>query len=52
MPDAHMGYGMPIGGVLFTDGAVVPYAIGADIGCGVVPTRVASANRSRADAIS
>jgi tRNA-splicing ligase RtcB len=36
MPDAHAGYGMPIGGVLFADGAVVPYAIGVDIGCGVV----------------
>ena len=35
MPDVHAGYGMPIGGVLFADGAVVPYAIGVDIGCGV-----------------
>jgi tRNA-splicing ligase RtcB len=35
MPDAHTGYGMPIGGVLFADRAVVPYAIGVDIGCGV-----------------
>jgi tRNA-splicing ligase RtcB len=35
MPDAHSGFGMPIGGVLFADGAVVPYAIGVDIGCGV-----------------
>lgn len=35
MPDAHSGFGMPIGGVLVTDGAVVPYAIGVDIGCGV-----------------
>jgi tRNA-splicing ligase RtcB len=35
MPDAHSGFGMPIGGVLFTVGAVVPYAIGVDIGCGV-----------------
>jgi tRNA-splicing ligase RtcB (3'-phosphate/5'-hydroxy nucleic acid ligase) len=35
MPDAHSGFGMPIGGVLFTDSAVVPYAIGVDIGCGV-----------------
>jgi tRNA-splicing ligase RtcB len=35
MPDAHTGYGMPIGGVLFADKAVVPYAIGVDIGCGV-----------------
>ncbi len=35
MPDTHTGYGMPIGGVLFADRAVVPYAIGVDIGCGV-----------------
>lgn len=39
MPDAHSGFGMPIGGVLFTDGAVVPYAIGVDIGCGVQVAR-------------
>lgn len=36
MPDAHQGYGMPIGGVLLADKAVVPYAIGVDIGCGVI----------------
>jgi RNA-splicing ligase RtcB len=35
MPDAHLGFGMPIGGVLFAADAVVPYAIGVDIGCGV-----------------
>lgn len=35
MPDAHQGYGMPIGGVLFAHKAVVPGAIGVDIGCGV-----------------
>lgn len=35
MPDAHAGYGMPIGGVLFADRAVIPYGIGVDIGCGV-----------------
>lgn len=39
MPDAHQGYGMPIGGVLFADRAVVPFAIGVDIGCGVVLAR-------------
>src|SRR4051812_38306567 len=39
MPDAHSGFGMPIGGVLFTSGAVVPYAIGVDIGCGVQVAR-------------
>ncbi len=39
MPDAHMGFGMPIGGVLFADKAVVPYGIGVDIGCGVTLAR-------------
>lgn len=33
MPDAHTGYGLPIGGVLATQQAVVPYAVGVDIGC-------------------
>jgi tRNA-splicing ligase RtcB len=33
MPDAHQGYGLPIGGVLATDGAVIPYAVGVDIAC-------------------
>jgi tRNA-splicing ligase RtcB (3'-phosphate/5'-hydroxy nucleic acid ligase) len=33
MPDAHIGYGLPIGGVLATENAVVPYAIGVDIAC-------------------
>ena len=33
MPDAHPGYGLPIGGVLATDNAVVPYAVGVDIAC-------------------
>ncbi len=33
MPDAHQGYGLPIGGVLATKGAVIPYAVGMDIAC-------------------
>ena len=33
MPDAHVGYGLPIGGVLALEEAVVPYAVGVDIGC-------------------
>lgn len=33
MPDAHYGYGLPIGGVLATDNAVIPYGVGVDIGC-------------------
>ncbi|UYZ65182.1 RtcB family protein [Hymenobacter weizhouensis] len=33
MPDAHQGYGLPIGGVLATDNAIIPYGVGMDIGC-------------------
>jgi tRNA-splicing ligase RtcB len=33
MPDAHVGYGLPIGGVLATKGSVIPYAVGVDIAC-------------------
>src|SRR5205823_8177819 len=38
MPDAHVGYGLPIGGVLATEGAVVPYAVGVDIACRMMIT--------------
>lgn len=33
MPDAHIGYGLPIGGVLACENAVIPYAVGVDIAC-------------------
>lgn len=33
MPDAHEGYGLPIGGVLATKNAIIPYGVGMDIGC-------------------
>ena len=33
MPDAHQGYGLPIGGVLATRNAVIPFGVGVDIGC-------------------
>lgn len=33
MPDAHQGYGLPIGGVLATNNSVIPYGVGVDIGC-------------------
>lgn len=35
MPDSHVGYGIPIGGVLATENAVIPYAVGVDIACRV-----------------
>lgn len=39
MPDAHQGYGMPIGGVLATRNVVIPNAVGVDIGCGMCASR-------------
>lgn len=53
MPDAHQGYGLPIGGVLAVDGAVIPYAVGVDIACRVkmtlldVPFREYEENRGK-----
>lgn len=38
MPDAHAGYGLPIGGVLATENAVIPYGVGVDIGCRMAMT--------------
>ena len=35
MPDCHPGYGMPIGGVIACKDAVIPNAVGVDIGCGM-----------------
>jgi len=39
MPDSHVGYGMPIGGVLATQGVIIPNAVGVDIGCGMCAVR-------------
>ena len=36
MPDGHLGYGMPIGGVFAAKRGVIPNAVGGDIGCGMV----------------
>jgi tRNA-splicing ligase RtcB len=51
MPDAHTGYGLPIGGVLATDNAVIPYGVGVDIGCrmslAIYPIPVSYLERSR-----
>ena len=41
MPDAHQGFGMPIGGVLATQGVVIPNAVGVDIGCGMLACQTA-----------
>ncbi|GAH74167.1 unnamed protein product, partial [marine sediment metagenome] len=39
MSDGHVGYGMPIGGVMAAKGVVVPNAVGVDIGCGMCAVR-------------
>ena len=54
MPDCHVGYGMPIGAALGTKDTVVPYAVGVDIGCGMIavqtdiPHDAANVDRVRA----
>jgi tRNA-splicing ligase RtcB len=40
MPDAHFGYGPPVGSALKTRDAVMPYAVGVDIGCGMMAQKV------------
>jgi len=39
MPDSHQGFGMPIGGVLAAEDAIIPNAVGVDIGCGMCSLR-------------
>lgn len=39
MPDAHLGKGATVGSVLPTDGAIIPAAVGVDIGCGMLAVR-------------
>ena len=39
MPDAHVGIGATVGSVIATQGAIVPAAVGVDIGCGMIATR-------------
>jgi tRNA-splicing ligase RtcB len=39
MPDCHYGKGATVGTVLPTDGAIVPAAVGVDIGCGMIAVR-------------
>ncbi len=49
MPDAHPGYGMPIGGVLATENAIIPNAVGVDIGCGMCAVRTTLTEIARDD---
>ena len=49
MADGHQGYGVPIGAVLALEGAVSPYAVGNDIGCGMA---IAPTTLTRADLLA
>jgi len=51
MPDAHMGMGMPIGGVIATDNAIIPNAVGVDIGCGMIASKLSYKGTPKKDAI-
>lgn len=53
MPDSHTGYGMPIGGVMAAKNAIIPNAVGVDIGCGMcaVKTSLRGLERERLQAI-
>jgi tRNA-splicing ligase RtcB (3'-phosphate/5'-hydroxy nucleic acid ligase) len=47
MPDAHLGYGMPIGGVMATEDMIIPNAVGVDIGCGMCAVQTSLQDISR-----
>ncbi|GGW45511.1 hypothetical protein GCM10007383_32380 [Arenibacter certesii] len=49
MPDTHQGYGMPIGAILATKGAIIPNAVGVDIGCGMCSLRTNLTNLETTD---
>lgn len=53
MPDAHLGYGMPIGGVIASEEMVIPNAVGVDIGCGMcaVKTSLTSISTEKLKAV-
>jgi tRNA-splicing ligase RtcB len=40
MPDAHLGMGATVGSVIPTDNAIIPAAVGVDIGCGMIASRL------------
>lgn len=52
MPDCHAGYGMPIGGVLATYNAIIPNAVGVDIGCGMCAVKTSLAEIDRPTLVS
>ena len=52
MPDAHFGYGSTIGSVIPTKGAIIPSAVGVDIGCGMIAGRTRLTSQDLPDDLS
>lgn len=52
MADGHVGYGIPIGGVVATKNVIVPFMVGVDIGCGMLSVKTNLTELSREDLIS
>ena len=51
-PDAHVGYGLPIGGVLATENAVIPYAVGVDIACRMAYKNIREVMAAQSDLVT
>ena len=45
MPDVHLGIGATVGSVIPTKKAIIPAAVGVDIGCGMMATRISLSSR-------
>jgi tRNA-splicing ligase RtcB (3'-phosphate/5'-hydroxy nucleic acid ligase) len=52
MPDVHLGMGATVGSVIATKGAIVPAAVGVDIGCGMMAVRTSLGARDLPDNLS
>src|SRR3954462_8575012 len=51
MPDVHIGIGATVGSVIPTKGAVIPAAVGVDIGCGMMAARTSLVARDLPDSL-
>src|SRR5439155_20048836 len=51
MPDVHWGLGATVGSVIPTSGAIIPAAVGVDIGCGMIATRTTLEARHLPDSL-
>ena len=49
MPDAHFGIGATVGSVIATEGAIVPAAVGVDIGCGMIAVETSATENQLPD---